>query len=424
MSVSLRTSFTALPVLLVFLLATTATATLNNIASLHLFNASAYPHAKCLDGSPYGIYLRPAPPTATAQEKHSFMVVLNGGGLCTHQEDCTARSNTTLGTSTVWGPTYDVNSVAYLTTDPRNPFRNWNIVFAPYGSGDMHAGQRTTATNETFGLYFSGYHNVMATIDYLSAQYQLNETASTLVWSGGSAGGVGVFSTLDAVARQLPLVRVVGAPVGGFPPEIFWSTEKGANTPGEDVRTPAFAQNNALYDAVLPFTCAKALGAAEAYKCGVPSLAYPYLQTPTFILEAITDVVVTCGFEGMPCKPVAKALLNPDNWHRWDQYGHNATRMFQSTVGKNVQRDGLFAASCLLHTHFTLDGPLIDGVNGVQATWDWMYPNEKKEKKEKKDREGNASTFHMDVCQNGKYYPPCGTSCPSIGDATQEHYHY
>lgn len=44
-------------------------------------------------------------------------------------------------------------------------------VWVPYCSGDMHAGQRINATNETFGLYFSGYHTLMATVDYLSKHH-------------------------------------------------------------------------------------------------------------------------------------------------------------------------------------------------------------------------------------------------------------
>eukprot|EP00041_Stephanoeca_diplocostata_P015966 m.310015 g.310015 ORF g.310015 m.310015 type:complete len:107 (-) comp20207_c0_seq7:68-388(-) len=87
-------------------------------------------------------------------------------------------------------------------------------------------------------------------IQYLSTNLALNQSGSTLVWSGGSAGGVGVFSTLDAVAAALPSVAVYGAPVGGFPPEVFWAVgnEPGAVAPEEDVRTPAFKVNNALYD--------------------------------------------------------------------------------------------------------------------------------------------------------------------------------
>ena len=43
---------------------------------------------------------------------------------------------------------------------------------------------------------------------------QLNASGNTLVFSGGSAGGVGVFTMLDHVASVLPDVHVVGGMLG------------------------------------------------------------------------------------------------------------------------------------------------------------------------------------------------------------------
>ena len=377
-------------------------------ATLVLFPAADYPHARCLDGSPFGVYFRPAPVDADPVSRAGWMVVLNGGGLCTHEADCTARAATDLGTSTVFPKTFPLASVALLSPDARNPFRNWNLLFLPYCSGDMHAGQRTTADNvTTWGLYFSGFHNVMATVDFMSAHHGLNTSGNTLVWSGGSAGGVGVFSTLDRVAALLTPggVRVVGAPVGGFPPEVYWSRTAGSTPPSEDVRTPAFKANNALFDAVLPPACAAALGEDVRYMCGVPHIAYKYMQTPTFIIEALTDVVISCQFEGMPCSPVVKALLNPDNWNRWAEYGNNCTEMLGHTVLQRA-RDGVFAPSCLMHTGFTLEGPLIDGLNAVQATWNWLFPGNA--------TSANQTNQYIDSCAHGKLYPPCGKKCPPL----------
>ena len=397
------------PVLLLLLLLGEAAATSQN-ATLEILPRASFPAAKCLDGSPFGVYRAPAAAGATAEEKSTWVVLLNGGGLCTSASDCLGRAKTSLGSSTRFAPVFDVNSISLLSSDPRNPFRNAHRVFVPYCTGDMHAGRRTApgADNATWGLYFSGYHNIQATVQYLSNTYGMNTTGNTLVWSGGSAGGVGVFSTLDLVAASIPEVRVVGAPVGGFPPEVFWSTIKGSSSPAADVRDPAFKVNNELYDAVLPPTCAKALGPARSYQCGIPHVAYPYLQTPVFIIQAKTDVVVTCDFEGMPCKPVAKALFNPDNWHRWDEFGNNATNMLAETVMKSG-RDGVFAASCLLHTGFTLDGPLIDSQNAVEALHAWLYRNTTTI-----TSGSDNSDKHEDVCDNNKYWPPCGEKCPPI----------
>ena len=249
---------------------------------LHRFSTQSYPFARCLDGTASGVYITPPSNSST-----SWFVLLDGGGLCTHESDCTSRAKTKLGSSSDWSDTFNFDQYAFFTQDDRNPFRDWGHAFVPYCGGDMHAGQRTTATNETFGLYFSGFHTVMAAVGYLSSAYGLNSTGATLVWSGGSAGGVGVFSTVDHVAAALPAVRVVGAPVAGFPPPIHWYLGAGALPPSEDVRTPAFKQNVALFDSVLPPRCVAALG-PRGYECQVPSIAYSYLSTPLFMMQSLT----------------------------------------------------------------------------------------------------------------------------------------
>ena len=146
-------------------------------APLTMLNQSKHPLARCLDGSPFGVYVRPAPANASIASRNGWLVVLNGGGLCTHSEDCLKRSKTQLGTSTVWPSTFPLDTVAFLSSDPRNQFRDWNLAFVPYCSGDMHAGQRTSATNATFGLTFAGFHNVMATISHLSTAHAVRRSS-------------------------------------------------------------------------------------------------------------------------------------------------------------------------------------------------------------------------------------------------------
>ena len=96
----------------------------------------------------------------------------------------------------MWSKNFQVDSIAFMSTDPRNPFRDWNLVFVPYCSGDMHAGQRTVATPDTYHLYFAGFNNLMASVDYLSASFAMNTTGNTVVW---------------AVRRRAPLLRQRGA---------------------------------------------------------------------------------------------------------------------------------------------------------------------------------------------------------------------
>jgi hypothetical protein len=76
-------------------------------------------------------------------------------------------------------------------------------------------GQRTTATAETWGLYFSGRWIVKATLDYLSATHDL-KAATEVILSGNSAGGFGVYSNVDFFQGYLPQAKVVGAPIAGY----------------------------------------------------------------------------------------------------------------------------------------------------------------------------------------------------------------
>ena len=50
---------------------------------------------------------------------------------------------------------------------------------------------------------------------------------------------------------------------------------------------------------------------ADVYKCILPRMSYQYTQTPLFIIEALTDACILCGFEGIGlteniCEPFDK----------------------------------------------------------------------------------------------------------------------
>eukprot|EP00462_Mataza_sp_D1_P026941 CAMPEP_0175175768 /NCGR_PEP_ID=MMETSP0087-20121206/33392_1 /TAXON_ID=136419 /ORGANISM="Unknown Unknown, Strain D1" /LENGTH=206 /DNA_ID=CAMNT_0016467427 /DNA_START=236 /DNA_END=853 /DNA_ORIENTATION=+ len=89
-------------------------------------------------------------------------------------------------------------------------------------------------------------------------------------------------------------------------------------------------------------------------------------KPPLFVIEAITDSVVMCGFEGLDCTP--KGLISKAVWGYINQYGHNATKNFAQI---NPKRDGLFAPSCLLHTGFLVDKPLLANMSAGQALFAW-----------------------------------------------------
>ena len=69
--------------------------------TLHLLPAATYPRAKCLDGSQGGFYGAPGVGAGAA----NFLIHTQGGGWCTSDRDCAARSRSDLGSSKNWAAT-------------------------------------------------------------------------------------------------------------------------------------------------------------------------------------------------------------------------------------------------------------------------------------------------------------------------------
>ena len=90
--------------------------------------------------------------------------------------------------------------------------------------------------------------------------------------------------------------------------------------------TEAWLQaHDAFWGSFKSSKCVDDMGANASSLCVVPYHLYDHLETPVFIVEAITDAVIMCGFEGLPCKPVD--LLRPEvcrySSHLYAQAGWN-----------------------------------------------------------------------------------------------------
>ena len=368
----------------------------------------SYPHARCLDGSPSGYYLRRASQPGFMSR---FLFVLEGGGDCSHAADCLARTKTRLGTSTVWPPTFDWEQTPITSSSARNPLAEWNTVWLVYCDGSMHTGMRTAASNETYGLWFAGHHTVNAMLDELSRTTQLNSSSGAFVaFSGGSAGALGVFANVDHVASRLPHATVVGVPIGGYVPNIVWYLGPHHRTPSEDVRDANFPTLVRLWASFLPRRCAAALGAAHEHLCLVPRIAYKYYDRPLFIMEALTDAVVTSDFEGIPLWGL---FLSPPVQAHLAAYGANASANMAQVLGN--PRDGLFAASCFMHCFFRFDQPQIRGVGAIDALYSWIkrYLNPTSPL----DPLSGATFKWIDQCKS--YWPPCNPTCPLSPNSAQ-----
>lgn len=91
-------------------------------------------------------------------------------------------------------------------------------VFVYYCSSDIHSGQQTEASPETFNLYFNGHLNLVHIFDALKTTHpDAFGNAARVLFAGSSAGGDGTFRNIDWARDYFPSNTVVrGAPVGGW----------------------------------------------------------------------------------------------------------------------------------------------------------------------------------------------------------------
>ncbi len=181
----------------------------------------------CLDGSPTGFAINLSPEPGS-----KLLIWLDGGGACW---DATVFScDTASGHVTHLSFGYsdfkeyltdksDINELSTATpfawTKPllsrgvfdraagtaQNPFANYNYVFVPYCSGDMHAGDNVD-TQSTFrtptGDTFFGSVNFDLV---LAAVQPLVPAPPAIVVAGGSAGGFGAYFNYRKVRDAYPL---------------------------------------------------------------------------------------------------------------------------------------------------------------------------------------------------------------------------
>ena len=161
-------------------------------ATLHILGGPSSGDAKCIDGSPAAFYLRPG----TGSGASKWVVFHQGGGWCISLSDCRARANTTLGSSVGYGAELAMPDQLLSSNATINPLlHNWNVAYLTYCDGGSFVGD-AVASDAQGALHFRGRANKEATLATLLARHEL-ASASEVVISGGSAGGLAAFIHAD-----------------------------------------------------------------------------------------------------------------------------------------------------------------------------------------------------------------------------------
>lgn len=182
----------------------------------------------CADGSDYRFFVR------DGGETDNLLIYFQEGGACWDWLTCNPLS-----------PAYykdaspnELQSFRFIYSfggifnfdEPENPVADYDMVFIPYCTGDVHAGS-TTVTYQFLGgldrtIHHQGYANVTAVLDWVFANY---DDPASIVVTGSSAGAIGsIFHAPrimahypDATITQLADGYVGVVPVGWEPLETW-----------------------------------------------------------------------------------------------------------------------------------------------------------------------------------------------------------
>ena len=184
----------------------------------------AFPAARCNDGSTAIMYVRVNPAS------HRWIIHLQKGGGCTDYDSCYQRwcglGSYSAGKMSSFNQPDEMAAQGIFSDRVGNPFRDWNVVYGFYCSSDSWRGAAGTvafskllpgapAQVVRMSVEFHGAAIADAIIATLktgavvttAGGEQLDlpdlDQATTVLFSGGSAGGVGVRHLVDKIAADL-----------------------------------------------------------------------------------------------------------------------------------------------------------------------------------------------------------------------------
>ncbi|CAK9046001.1 Palmitoleoyl-protein carboxylesterase notum1a [Durusdinium trenchii] len=242
--------------------------------------------AKCLDSTSAGFFLR-------EQDPSKWIIMIDGGGLCIDALDCRKRAETDHGSSSQWPATWDPEAVPFSGGEAS--FANYSQVFVPYCSGDLWLGRDRERRLVIGELQMSGHLILDAVVEHLVNTTTLR-TASSVVFAGSSAGGIGVFHHADWITTKLQAAGatlgadgVVVLPMAGlfFPMEwpVLWEEFRW----GLEVPVDGFMASwcHLLEESFLHEGCVSAATAAGKPKreCQDVSKILPYIKAQVFMLQ-------------------------------------------------------------------------------------------------------------------------------------------
>jgi hypothetical protein len=192
-------------------------------SSFKLYLLNENQEARCLDGSPYGVYYE----EGYSEGSRNFLINFWGGGWCAGRDeksllaDCIERSKTSLGSSKTWDKEV-AKGWAFLNGDQKvnANFYNWHRFDVPYCDGSGHQGHISNPISvDGHDLYFRGHKNTLAAFDFILSKIDIQNIENVVV-TGCSAGGLATYSwsqyLSDFLTNLNPKIKLYALPDSGF----------------------------------------------------------------------------------------------------------------------------------------------------------------------------------------------------------------
>jgi len=157
-----------------------------------------FPDAKCRDGSDTGIGVNLNP------DSTEVVIYLQGGGACWTGLTCQGNPSS-FGSGDFNGGS-GLSAGIFDRDNTDNPIADWNMVFVPYCTGDVHSGSNPDGMVGGSPQMFVGYDNIKA---YLNRILPTFPNVSKVLLTGSSAGGFGAASVSYLVQQTFGDVEVV-----------------------------------------------------------------------------------------------------------------------------------------------------------------------------------------------------------------------
>jgi hypothetical protein len=194
-----------------------------NSPQLVVLAKEKYPNAVCNDGTAGAYVLR----SGAGAAANRWIISLQGGGECFDQVTCAARSSTmpTLVSTASYqaNPSTAFGQSGLLGSTPANnpDFYDASVVQVLYCSSDDWSGNKTSAAtydpNDPTTWNWQGRAILNAVLADLTANHGFS-SATEVMLTGQSAGGVGVFANANPVAKLIPpSARYVAYSDAAFP---------------------------------------------------------------------------------------------------------------------------------------------------------------------------------------------------------------